>query len=89
MRKQKILKVKVKKLDGNCYHCRRDGHIHWDCTGRKFSNNRKYEKVRKAINRDKNDPVLCFLTMGDKKENIKKKGQFMADVKQTSGAGMM
>ena len=62
-----------KKLAGVCYHCSQKGHMSKDCWAQKSGHNKKFEKVEKAIDRDKDDVVLCLLMSENKKESKKKK----------------
>ena len=72
-----------------CYHCSGKGHISKDGRKRKYNNKKQYEKAEKAIDEDKDDLVVCSLSMENEKENAKKKVWFAEDVKQHSEAGMM
>ena len=58
-----------------------------DCRERKYNNEKKNEKAEKAIDEDKDNVVLCLLTMEIKKEDVKKKVWFTEDVKKPMEAG--
>ena len=48
-----------------------------------------YEKAEMAIDGDEDDLVLCLLTIEIKKENLKKKIQFVEDIEHPTEACMM
>ena len=61
------------------------------CKERKYNDKKKNEKAEKAVDGDEDDSVLFLFMMKIKKEkeNIKKKVQFMEDVKKPTETGMM
>ena len=84
------MKIKIKKINGVCYHCTRKGYMSWDYWERKYGNiSKKFEKAEKAIDGDEDEVVLCLLMMACRRVSVKKKVWFAEDVKQPSKAGMM
>ena len=81
--------MKIKKIDGVCYHCGQKGHMSKDCWAQKYNHNKKFEKAERAIDGDEDDVVLCLL-MSESKKNVKtKKVRIAEDVKQPLEGDMM
>ena len=73
-KKQKKNDYIKKNFTSICYHCGQKGHRSFKCRERENGYKKENEKAKKTFDGEDDELVLCFHTIDNKKENVKKKG---------------